>query len=170
MKTKRICPTKKRTPTEDTLDHEGNVIKTFMRGPFLDPDNIKNSDAPIHNKKRGAFRNLDPELFEKLCHIHCTTLELEHIFDCELETISSWTQRYYGLTFKEAYEKFSAYGKASLRRLQFQMAHKNASLAIWLGKQWLNQKDTPINEEEISPELKHFMELMKEKYSKSSNK
>lgn len=31
----------------------------------------------------------------------------------------------------------------SLRRLQFKHAEKSASMAIWLGKQYLGQRDTP---------------------------
>lgn len=36
---------------------------------------------------------------------------------------------------------FSADGKISLRRTQFRMAETNVSMAIWLGKQILGQKD-----------------------------
>ena len=32
-------------------------------------------------------------------------------------------------------------GKISLRRKQWQLAEKSASMAIWLGKQYLNQRD-----------------------------
>lgn len=41
------------------------------------------------------------------------------------------------------FKKKSAGGKMSLRRYQFELAKKNASMAIWLGKQYLGQSDNP---------------------------
>ena len=45
--------------------------------------------------------------------------------------------------FAECKKKGLAHGKASLRRKQFKLAEKNASMAIFLGKQYLDQKDEP---------------------------
>jgi hypothetical protein len=45
------------------------------------------------------------------------------------------------MTFSETYKNKSQLGKTSLRRMQFRLAEKNSSMAIWLGKQYLNQKD-----------------------------
>ena len=42
---------------------------------------------------------------------------------------------------KEAHEGGKMEGRASLRRKQFAMADSNATMAIWLGKQYLDQKD-----------------------------
>jgi hypothetical protein len=44
--------------------------------------------------------------------------------------------------FPEFYKQFSAQGKASLRRLQWRAAEGgNVAAQIWLGKQWLGQRD-----------------------------
>ena len=45
------------------------------------------------------------------------------------------------MTFSDAYKNKSQLGKSSLRRAQFKLAEKNATMAIWLGKQYLDQKD-----------------------------
>lgn len=37
--------------------------------------------------------------------------------------------------------KSGRWGRYPLRRSQFRLAEKNANMAIWLGKQYLNQKD-----------------------------
>ena len=47
---------------------------------------------------------------------------------------------------KDAHEAGKDNGKASLRRKQFAMAETNATMAIWLGKQYLGQKDITHNE------------------------
>lgn len=50
------------------------------------------------------------------------------------------------MNFAEVYKKYSANGKISLRRYQFNLAKTNASMAIWLGKQMLGQKEPKENE------------------------
>lgn len=43
--------------------------------------------------------------------------------------------------FNAAYQKGQAAGRLSLRRKQCQLASTNASMAVWLGKQYLGQKE-----------------------------
>ena len=45
------------------------------------------------------------------------------------------------MSFAEAFKKYSDKGKMSLRRTQFKLAERSASMAIWLGKQMLDQED-----------------------------
>jgi hypothetical protein len=42
---------------------------------------------------------------------------------------------------KDAHEDGKREGHASLRRKQYEMAGKNAAMSIWLGKQYLNQRE-----------------------------
>lgn len=49
--------------------------------------------------------------------------------------------RTYKTGFSDIYRQKREMGKISLRRSQFRLAEKNANMAIWLGKQYLNQKD-----------------------------
>ena len=93
-------------------------------------------------------KEIDAKLFEGLCRIHCTEKEICSIFECCEDTLNAWCKETYQddegnpLTFSEAYKKHSAYGNASLRRKQFKLAENNATMAIWLGKQYLGQKDS----------------------------
>ena len=45
------------------------------------------------------------------------------------------------MTFSETYKRYSQNGKISLRRYQYKQAEHNPTMAIWLGKQWLNQAE-----------------------------
>lgn len=93
-------------------------------------------------------KEIDIEQFEKLCALQCTEEEIANWFKCSVDTIERWCKRTYAdedgnpLSFAEAYKNHSVDGKISLRRFQFKMAEKNPSMAIWLGKQWLGQRDT----------------------------
>lgn len=86
-------------------------------------------------------KEINQELFEKLCGIMCTEEEIADMFDCSVDTVNRFCKETYQCTFAEAYKKFSAAGKASLRRYQFKLAQKSASMAIFLGKNYLGQTD-----------------------------
>ena len=92
-------------------------------------------------------KEIDPEQFEKLCALQCTLQEIANWFGCSMDTIERWCLRTYEdefgnpMGFAEAYKNYSVDGKISLRRFQYKMAEKNPSMAIWLGKQWLGQRD-----------------------------
>lgn len=82
------------------------------------------------------------EDFEKLCAMQCTLIEIAGFFDCCEDTIENWCRRTYDETFSDVYKKKSAKGKISIRRSQFKAADAgNASMLIWLGKQYLGQSD-----------------------------
>ena len=83
-------------------------------------------------------KEIDHEQFRKLC----TLSEIASWFDCSEDTIERWCKRETGKTFADIHRNYSVDGKISLRRIQFKLAEKNVTMAIWLGKQYLGQKDT----------------------------
>lgn len=86
-------------------------------------------------------KQLDTKTFEKLCEIQCTQIEICNVFNVDHKTLNRWCIDTYGEEYSQVYEKFSADGKQSLRRAQFKMAQNNPTMAIWLGKQILGQRD-----------------------------
>ena len=85
--------------------------------------------------------NIDKSKFEKLCQMQCTLEEIAGFFDCCDDTINNWCKEVYDDNFSGVYKKKSMVGKISLRRNQFKIAENNASMAIFLGKQYLGQRD-----------------------------
>lgn len=80
--------------------------------------------------------------FEKLCAIQCTADEICDWFGITKKTLEAWCKRTYGgKTFSTVFAQKRSTGKISLRRAQFQLAQKNASMAIFLGKNYLGQSD-----------------------------
>lgn len=84
---------------------------------------------------------IDKEQFEKLCSLQCALIEFASFFNCSEDTIERWCQREYKMSFAEVFALKRGVGKISLRRAQFRMAETNASMAIWLGKQYLGQTE-----------------------------
>ena len=104
-------------------------------------------------------KEISAEQFEKLCGLQCTLSAIAGFFDCSEDTIERWCRREYEISFADAFKKYSASGKMSLRRYQFDLAKKNASMAIFLGKQYLGQRDTP-SDGEMSEPLKKALEII----------
>ena len=87
-------------------------------------------------------KEIDKEQFEKLCGLQCTLEEIAGFFNCSEDKINKWCKDIYGECFSWIYKIYSQTGKVSLRRAQFELAKHNATMAIFLGKQMLAQKET----------------------------
>lgn len=81
------------------------------------------------------------ELFENLCAIQCTREEICGVLNVSKDTLLRWCKATYGTDFETIYEQKKQNGRASLRRMMFKQAEKNATMAIWLSKQHLGMKD-----------------------------
>ena len=95
--------------------------------------------------------------FEGMCFVQCTKEEICAILGVSDITLTRWCKNTYDDNFEGVYKKYSEGGKMSLRRTQFKLAEKNSSMAIFLGKQYLNQKD---NIEVESTQLVKVEELL----------
>ena len=87
---------------------------------------------------------IDQKQFENLCGLQCTLEEVCAFFDVTDVTLNTWCKKTYGTTFSEVFKVKRGTGKISLRRSQFKLAEKSAAMAIWLGKQYLDQRDRDI--------------------------
>ena len=77
-------------------------------------------------------KEIDQDQFEKLCGLQCTEAEIMGWFDITDKTLTRWCKDTYGESFSEVYAKKREKGKISLRRAQFRLAEKSASMAIFL--------------------------------------
>lgn len=83
---------------------------------------------------------IDGTQVEKLAALHCTVSEIAEFFDCSTDTIHR--------RFAAELTKGRSQGRIKLRRLQWQLAEKmNATMLIFLGKNYLSQRDR--SDEEI---------------------
>lgn len=86
-------------------------------------------------------KEIDQKQFESLCGLQCTLEEICGWFGVTDKTLDGWCKRTYHASFSEVFKQKRGAGKISLRRSQWRLAEKNANMAIWLGKQYLGQKD-----------------------------
>lgn len=95
---------------------------------------------------------IDYVMVEKLASIQCTQQEIASFLGCSTDTLQRDKQ------FCDIYKKGMENGKMSLRRIQFKLAEKNTSMAIFLGKQYLGQRD--VIETDNTHEINKVEELL----------
>ena len=94
------------------------------------------------NKNSGRTpAQIDKAQFENLCRLQCTEMEIASWFSISHDTLNRWCKKTYKKTFEDTFAEKREAGKISLRRAQFQMAQNNPTMAIWLGKQYLGQRE-----------------------------
>jgi hypothetical protein len=98
--------------------------------------------------------------FEKMCAILCTPDEIASIIGVSKPVLYERALKHYGEDFPTVYKRHTDGGRCSLRRHQFKQAEKSAAMAIWLGKQWLDQKETPQEYVVAEDTIKNFEGLM----------
>ena len=105
-------------------------------------------------------KEIDKKQFENLCGLQCTKEEICAWFDITDKTLDAWCKRTYRQSFSVIFAQKRGKGKISLRRSQFRLAEKNANMAIWLGKQYLDQKDKVEDTMSVSMDiLQHIKEI-----------
>ena len=89
--------------------------------------------------RRGSAAEIDLIQLEKLCMLQCTDEEIACWFGVTTRTIE---RRRKLRAFQEAMDRGKARGRISMRRAQLRMLEAgNATMGVWLGKQYLNQRD-----------------------------
>ena len=63
------------------------------------------------------------------------------MLSCSIDTLERWCKRTYDKGFADIFEDKKSRGKVSLRRLQCKLAEKSPAMAIFLGKNYLSQRD-----------------------------
>lgn len=111
--------------------------------PFRKPPG-KNKPLPADPVKGGrppAIQDVENAIavIWGLGEINCTKAEVAAVLNVDIDTLDAFFERYPAAL--EAYENGKAFGKASLRRNQAKLSATNATMAIFLGMNYLGQKD-----------------------------
>lgn len=121
--------------------------------------NITAAKKPRKFKQYPNKVMIDLDQLEQLCRIQCTKAEIAAVFAISIDTLDRRIEESYGWfgysdgapthfinlgTWTDVYERFSKEGCSALRRAQFKEALKsgNTAMQIWLGKQYLGQRDS----------------------------
>ena len=107
---------------------------------------------------------IDKEKLKQLCKLNCTVEEIGAFFDCNKKTIER--RMHEDPELKEIIQQGRELGKISIRREQYKiMENGNAAMAIWLGKQYLGQRDRSeieVNSESLEVALQDLADALPE--------
>jgi hypothetical protein len=85
---------------------------------------------------------IDWSAFDALCTVQCTLTEIAVHCGVSEDTIERAVKREQGMSFADYFRQKRKAGFISLRRKQWELAMRgNATMLIWLGKQYLGQND-----------------------------
>ena len=88
-------------------------------------------------------KEIDQKQFETMCALHCTLDEVCAMLDVSDKTLEKWCKETYnGMNYSDVFRQKRELGKMSLRRTQWKLAEKSAPMAIFLGKNYLGQRDS----------------------------
>lgn len=104
-------------------------------------ENADNTEDKQEKVKGRPKKTVDVEILKKLCEVQCTVKEMAYILGVSVDTLNR--------NYKDVIIEGKTLGKLALRRAQWRNAieKNNVTMQIWLGKNILNQTDTPLDEE-----------------------
>lgn len=97
--------------------------------------------APSKDRDGHTKRPIDWKTVKKLCIIQCTVKEICDFLEISQDTMELACREMFDCTPNQKFAKWRSGGNCNLRRMQWHLAETNASMAIFLGKQYLNQID-----------------------------
>ena len=102
----------------------------------------------MKSRKQHVRRELDIDMLDKLCAMHCTRGEIAAFFDISVDTLVNKIRRLERsdgtpyTNFIDYYEDHCNLGKISLRKMQWMSAQRgNVPMQIFLGKNMLEQTE-----------------------------
>ncbi len=96
-------------------------------------------------RPRKVLNDLGKEIIRKLASFMCTEEEIAGFLGCTVEALKAPCNQ---ADFLECLKVGRESGKTSLRMAQFKLAKSSSAMAIFLGKQYLGQKDVVESDEE----------------------
>jgi len=115
-------------------------------------------------------KNIDWQLFEELCALQCTQQEIANCLKVHIDTVRDRVKDQYIDDYSNVYKKYADVGKMSLRRHQFLLSKKNPAMAIWLGKNWLGQRDATQEAQATEELTMRYLEVIKQLAALQSGK
>jgi len=98
----------------------------------------------VPDNRGKKYKTHDQEMIKRLASTMCTYAEIGYIIGMTGDGVKR--------RFNKAIEEGRAKGKASLRQAQFDKALQgDTRMQIWLGRNYLDQKDDPNAQENTSP-------------------
>lgn len=93
-------------------------------------------------RQRKRLTDKEWDSVKYMCMIHCTGEEIAGVMQMDYDTLNKNCKEKWKMPISEYIKSNQTNGKMSLRRMQWKAAENgDRGMLIWLGKQWLGQKE-----------------------------
>lgn len=111
-------------------------------------------------KPRKILTDKEWESVKYMCMIHCTGEEIAGVMQMDYDTLNKNCKEKWRIPISEYIKRNNTNGKMSLRRMQWKSAEDgNITMQIWLGKQWLGQRENVDMSVEMTDKAKEVETL-----------
>ena len=131
---------------DDPAPRKPRKVKNSVSStPLMEPVDPAVKPKRVYKTKTGRPKIIiDYAMAAKLCTLFCTQEEICSFLHISIDTLERGLKADYKISFAEFFKEYSARGRVGLRRKQYLKAMQGSnSMLIWLGKQFLGQRDTP---------------------------
>jgi len=131
--------------------------------------NRKHSKSEINPKGAGRpFTEINWKVVDRLCGKQCTLGEISEVLGVSEDTLERATEREHECKFADYFATKRKIGHYSLRSKQFDLAMRgDKTMLIWLGKQYLDQRDKTEVRQDTDP-LAELLAEFKIEHEKSA--
>lgn len=132
----------KKQHIKDAIEEEQAKRKTKQKkgGKYGKNSNFKGKKGRSGGPRKMSGDPITCDEVEKLAGLQCTMKQAASFFGVNPSTFSRFLNS--DKNAMDAWESGKSKGQMSLLQKQFKLADRNAAMCIWLGKQYLDQKDT----------------------------
>ncbi len=120
------------------------------------------------NKGGRPLKEIDKKLFEEICEYFEHKVWIAEALGVDEDTLHKWVLREYKMSFSQYLRQKKRLKDLEISKNQITLAKTNPTMAIWLGKQRLNQKENP-NEKNDMGLLPSLMEVLQHVANRNTN-
>ncbi|MGD2065729.1 MAG: hypothetical protein PVI43_00985 [Candidatus Bathyarchaeota archaeon] len=130
---------------------------------------VRKKPGPKKGTKYNNRFEPDWEDIKRLAHIQCTCGEIAAFLDCNVDTLNNRAKEKFDATIGEKVKEWAESGKCSLRRMQWKLAERSATMAIFLGKNMLGQSDKVELGDDMKKMIREFIMQQAQEYNEQIN-
>jgi len=106
-------------------------------------------------------KEIDWKKVDVMLEAHCNGTEVAAQFDMHPETFYDRVRAEFNIGFTEYMQQKRCKGKSNLRAKQYQQAMTGCkTLLIWLGRNWLAQREEPKEDKEFDGKLSNLLDKL----------
>lgn len=153
-----LPPRRRGRPTKAESEAREKAVKA-AQVKREEEDSFLNNKLSQPIKRRGAKLHPDEDTLRtisELGKLFCTQQECAAVLGVSLKTLTKFFSEF--SEAREVWDDGLQYAKISLRRKQMGLADKNAPAAIFLGKNYLSQKDESTVNTNVTHDVKKMTE------------